>query len=162
NPSAYVTNLVFDPLQRLFVSSTEPHYDILTLSTDKTIGREVLRLTPFPAITPVTINYNYGGSNLLTEAQNWILTASNAYAATLALRAVTAEIYRISSASNNAAPATYGSPIDTLRQFLCTCAIESNYAAVFTLSGSVRTNACAGVSNLLALALPRPTTNIAL
>ncbi|MEY2407971.1 MAG: hypothetical protein QOF48_641 [Verrucomicrobiota bacterium] len=255
NPSGYMTNLVFDPLQRLFVSGTEPHYDIITLSTDRTIGREVFRLTAFPAITPVTVSYGYGGSNLLTEAQNWILTASNAYAAvphvqsrrditifdtltalvfergvgqillnrgtnwgtnitlfsyrsgdlgrsnvsselllslerttngfpgyllapmferlnsavrtntdaaTLGLRAVTAEIYRISSASNNAAPSVYGSPVEAVRHFLATCTVESNYAAVFTLSASVRSNACVGVSNLVALAMPRPTTNIAL
>jgi hypothetical protein len=255
NASAYMTNVLFDPRARLFTAGMDAHFDILTASADKTIGREVLALTAFPAITPVTFSYTYGGSNLLVEATNWVLTASNAYAATphvlsrrdltihdtltsllfeksvgriltargtnwgtnislflwratdntrsnvpqelllslemttngfpgyllvsmwqrldgavrtsntaatLALRAVTAEIYRISSASNNAAPAVYQSPVDTLRQFLDTCALETNYAAVATLSATTLSNACVSVSNMMALALPRPTTNIAL
>lgn len=255
NPSALATNISFDPTLPWLYSTPETHFDILTSAADRRIGRELLRLVPTPAITPVLVSYAYGGSNLLVEATNWVRAASNAYAVvtrptvrgditvqdtltallteravgrilttrgtnwgtnltlfpsrsadvtrsnvprslllsleratnsfpgyrltnvflrlqnavrtntdlpTASLRAVATEIYRISSASNNAAPGVYGSPVDTLRTFLATCTLDSNYLAVTTLTPANYSNACVGASNLLALAAPRPTTNLVL
>ncbi len=50
---------------------------------------------------------------------------TDAAPAVVELRALTADIYRLSSASNNAAPGTYPSPVDTLRNFIATGALYS-------------------------------------
>jgi hypothetical protein len=77
------------------------------------------------------------------------------------LRDVAVEIYRISSASNSAVPGVYPSPVNTLRDFLATGALHSNYAAI--ASGAISySGAFAAVSNLLAAVPSRPTTNIVL
>lgn len=55
---------------------------------------------------------------------------ANAPAGMIALKTLTKEIYRISSASNNAAPAKYPSPVDTLRGFFETGVLNSNYLAI--------------------------------
>jgi hypothetical protein len=57
---------------------------------------------------------------------------ANAPAGMIALKTLTTEIYRISSASNNAAPAKYPSPVDTLRNFFDTGILHSNYLAAVT------------------------------
>ena len=78
------------------------------------------------------------------------------------LRLVTAEIYRLSSASNNAAPGVYPSPIDTLREFIGSGTLHSNYLARTTLSPAQRANGFAAVAALMGTVPARPTTNIEL
>lgn len=67
------------------------------------------------------------------------------------------EIYRISSASNNAAPGKYPYPLDVLRTFIADGTLHSNYLAVTSLSAGVLASAQAGASNLLQSVIPRPT-----
>ncbi len=78
------------------------------------------------------------------------------------MRALTADIYRLSSASNNAAPGTYPSPVDTLRNFIATGALYSNYLARTSLSSGQLADAFAGVGVVLAGVPAWPTTNIEL
>ena len=54
-------------------------YNILTTNTDKTVGREMIGLVGVPPLQALTIPYTYGGSNLYTEATNWVIAASNAW-----------------------------------------------------------------------------------
>jgi hypothetical protein len=77
-------------------------------------------------------------------------------------RGVTSEIYRISSLSNNAAPGKYPSPVDTLRDFLSTGVLHSNYLAETTMTAGDLANAYAAAGQLLAAIRPRPTTNATL
>jgi hypothetical protein len=76
-PFARITNLPVIVENRLMVHATELHYNILTTNVDKTVGREMLALTAVPHISLPSIPYIYGGSNLVSEANNWVLTASN-------------------------------------------------------------------------------------
>jgi len=78
------------------------------------------------------------------------------------LRLLTSEIYRLSSASNNAAPGVYPSPVDTLREFIGSGTLHSNYLARASLSPAQRANAFAAVAAVLATVPARPTTNIEL
>ena len=87
---------------------------------------------------------------------------SSAHPDIAALRSLCDDIYRISSASNNASPGTYASPIDTLRGFLGTGVLNSNYLAVTLLSSAARLSASNGVNAALALVGGRPTTNLTL
>lgn len=78
------------------------------------------------------------------------------------LRSLTADVYRLSSASNNAAPGVYPSPVDTLRDFIATGVLHSNYLARTLLSPVQLANAYAGVAVVLAAVPGRPTTSIEL
>jgi hypothetical protein len=78
------------------------------------------------------------------------------------LRQVTAEIYRISSVSNNAAPGKYPSPVDTLRDFLSTGVLHSNYLAETTMTSAEIASAFGSVGPLLDGIPSRPTTNVTL
>jgi hypothetical protein len=78
------------------------------------------------------------------------------------LRSLTEDIYRLSSASNNAAPGAYPSPVDTLREFIATGVLQSNYLAHSLLSASQRTTAASAITAILAAVPGRPTTNIEL
>ena len=73
------------------------------------------------------------------------------------LHSLADEVYRISSLSNNAAPGYYPLPVDVLRQFLISGALQSNYAAVTLLApsdiGAAQTAAQSLISGLPA----RPT-----
>ena len=73
------------------------------------------------------------------------------------LRALGDEVYRISSLSNNAAPGYYPLPVDVLRQFLVSGALQSNYAAVTLLSPSDIGNAYTSAQTLIGELPPRPT-----
>jgi hypothetical protein len=77
-----------------------------------------------------------------------------------ALALVADEIYRLSSASNNAAPGSYPSPVNVLREFLESGSLHSNYAAVTMLSPAQLTTAATAVPAILAAVPPRPTTNL--
>lgn len=76
------------------------------------------------------------------------------------LKSLATEIYRISSASNNAAPGKYPSPIDTLRGFFETGIIHSNYAAVLTLTPANVTTALNAYTTALSNVTARPTVNL--
>ncbi len=93
-------------------------------------------------------------------------TATNAVApanlSSQALRALATDIYRISSASNNAAPGAYPSPVDTLRRFLSTGELPTNYLAASALTPNDRTSAFSVANQILASMQPRPTTNVTL
>lgn len=78
------------------------------------------------------------------------------------LRNVTAEIYRISSALNNADPGKYASPVDTLRNFLASGILLSNYLTQTTLTENDLANAYAAVAPALANVPPRPTAMVTL
>jgi hypothetical protein len=261
NPAARLSNIVTESQARLIVAATEQHYDIATAGADKRIGREMLGLVAVPDLPPpLNVPYVYGGGNLTTEANAWIVAASNAVhnlprelvkgdldiydtlvallvekkvgelllsrgqtngsnitffpfrptdvsrinfpqtellalelisggqpgyllqnihgnisnsvqAAVLPavqnLKKVTADIYRISSASNNIPSGctncpVYPSPVDTLRDFLYSGVLESNYLAHTSVSAPDRTSALSGVSAILAAVGGRPTTNIIL
>jgi hypothetical protein len=261
DPAARLSNIVVETQSRLVVAATEQHFDIATASADTRIGRELLGLVAVPVLPPpLNVPYVYGGGNLTTEANAWIIAASNAVhnlprelvkgdldiydtlvallmekkvgellvsrgqtnggnitffpfrptdvsrvnfpqtellaleligggqpgyllqnihgsisnsvqaAATLPvqnLKKVTADIYRISSASNNIPPGctncpVYPSPVDTLRDFLYTGVLESNYLAHTSVSGPDQASAFSGVSGILAAVGNRPTTNIVL
>jgi hypothetical protein len=74
-PFARLTNIAIVAEDRLVTFATEPHYNILTTNTDKTVGREMLGLTPVPPLVLPPVPYTYGGGNLGTEATNWINSA---------------------------------------------------------------------------------------
>src|SRR5262249_4877508 len=76
------------------------------------------------------------------------------------LLAVTAEIYRISSASNDVV--SLPSPVDTLRQFLATGVLHSNYLASTTLAPADLAAASAAAGQILSSITTRPTTNVTL
>jgi hypothetical protein len=65
---------------RLAAEATDLHYDILTTNVDTKVGREMIGLVPVPAQPFPVINYTFGsaGGNLMNEASNWIVAASNA------------------------------------------------------------------------------------
>lgn len=253
-PFSWLSNVTIVAGDRLVVHSTDLHYDILTTNTDTTVGRELLGLTPVPALTLPAVPYGYGGGAPSTEALNWILAASNTLnnlpRATLIsdlttdstlcallfeqkaaqllgargnvwwtnltlfplrvsdagrtnppqpqllaleqatnslpghklqtlfagisnqiatsaspsvadLRAVTRDIYRISSRLNNTNPATFASPVDELRRFLWRGDFDSNYLAACTTS-NLFNSASNGAALILAAAIPRSTTNVVL
>jgi hypothetical protein len=79
--SALVTNLFLDPRHKLFVATTEPHFNILTLAADRRIGRELVSLIPAPDVPPIKVNYAFGAAAgvLKAEASNWVAAAQAAY-----------------------------------------------------------------------------------
>jgi hypothetical protein len=79
-----------------------------------------------------------------------------------ALVRVTAEIYRLSSASNNASPGTYPSPVNVLRDFIETGVLHSNYLAVAALTMGDLAAAASGVAAVLAAPPARPTDTLVL
>jgi hypothetical protein len=77
-PSVTLSNLAIVVEDHLVVEATDLHYDIQTTNIDTTVGREMIGLMPVPAPQLPAINYTFGGGSLATEANNWILAASNA------------------------------------------------------------------------------------
>jgi hypothetical protein len=78
------------------------------------------------------------------------------------LKAITADIYRISSHSNNAAPGTYPPPVDVLRQFIWSGVIHANYLPHLGREPEIIDLALAGVTDALASVTSRPATNLTL
>jgi hypothetical protein len=84
------------------------------------------------------------------------------------LKNLTAEIYRISSASNNVPPGVttgwpvFPSPINTLRHFLRTGELESNYLARSTMSSAQLQIAFNNAQAILASIGPRPVATLLL
>jgi hypothetical protein len=64
--------------------------------------------------------------------------------------------------SNNVAPGQYPSPVDTLREFIESGVLHSNYLAATTLDANELSAAIAGVGQALAGVSSRPTTNLVL
>jgi hypothetical protein len=75
------------------------------------------------------------------------------------LKALTIDIYRISSLSNNAAPAAYPSPINVLRDFLATGNLHSNYFSARNPAINLATAHTAANSALAAVS-GRPTATV--
>jgi hypothetical protein len=78
------------------------------------------------------------------------------------LRDLATDVYRISALSNNAAPGKYPSPVDTIRGFLETGVLNSNYLAATTLGAADLAAAQTGATQVLAGVTTRPTTNVIL
>ncbi len=78
------------------------------------------------------------------------------------LNAVATDIYRISSALNNATPGRYPSPLDTLRDFLTTGTLQSNYLAAATLAPADLASGLSGVAQVLNGVPPRPVVTVQL
>jgi len=81
-------------------------------------------------------------------------------AASLNLRRLALDFYRISSLSNNATPGRYPLPVDALRQFIASGVVHSNYALVTAVSPADQTSARAATVALLAALKPRPVTTL--
>ena len=79
-----------------------------------------------------------------------------------ALVNLTADIYRINAASNNAAPGVFPSPVDTVRHFLETGVLHSNYLAVAGWDEVDLAEAQEGVAQSLASSLARPFETVVL
>ena len=79
--SALVTNIFIDPQHKLLVAATEQHFDVQALALDPRIGRELIRLIPAPEVSPIEVNYQFGGAAgvLNAEALNWVVAAQAAY-----------------------------------------------------------------------------------
>lgn len=80
--------------------------------------------------------------------------------ASLTLRQLALDFYRISSLSNNATPGRYPLPVDALRQFIATGVVHSNYAAVTSVSPADQNTARAAALALLAGLKPRPVVTL--
>ncbi len=78
-PAGILTNIPIVAEDRFVSVATDPNYPILTAQPDTNIGREMLELFPLPTPTFPSVPYTFGGGNLLTEAHNWIIAASNLY-----------------------------------------------------------------------------------
>ena len=78
-PVAPISNLLMIAQDCLLSYATDPHYDILTTKTDKTVGREMIGLVVLPPITFPPVPYVYGGGNITNEALNWVAAASNLF-----------------------------------------------------------------------------------
>lgn len=79
HPFARLTNIAIVADERLITRATELHYRILTTNTDTIVGREMLGLSAVPPLVLPSVSYAYGGSNIFTEAANWLKTASNTF-----------------------------------------------------------------------------------
>ena len=77
---ALVTNVVTPTSERFVGVATDAHYDLITPSTDKRLGREMIGLVPVPPAEPaIEVAYTYGGGDLQLEAEAWVAAARNAY-----------------------------------------------------------------------------------
>jgi hypothetical protein len=261
-PAVILSNIVVDTGMRLLVADSATHFDVVTPSPDKRIGRELLRVFDTTGFShPVTLPATWMGDNIQSEANTWIAAAANvllntprqtvagdmtiydtltallverkieeilldrgfmqysnltlfpfrpldverqsASAAELLalesklddqhpaysmsqiertvetmvdlpdptgypqLRLVTSEIYRLSSASNNVPPGAvswplFPSPVNTLRDFLATGQLQSNYLAYVSLSTSDLGTAFNQARSILDSLQPRPFTNVTL
>jgi hypothetical protein len=79
-PVGILSNITFLSEDRLVSYVTDSHFNIVTSNSDKTVGREMLGLVATPPIQFPKVSYVYAGGNLTSEANNWIIAASNAYA----------------------------------------------------------------------------------
>ncbi len=81
NPSLKIEGLP-SPFEGLLAGFTTPaHFDVYTLSSDKTIGRELVKLIVAPPATPVVVNYTWSNSVVAAEVAAWSNAAQSAYAA---------------------------------------------------------------------------------
>src|SRR5262249_51014233 len=78
-PVARLTNIIIVAEDRLVAHATDPHYNILTTNTDKSVGREMLGLVAVPPLTLPAVPYAYGGGSLSNEAFGWVTAASNVF-----------------------------------------------------------------------------------
>ena len=77
-PAVGLSNITIIVENRLVTEATDRHFNILTANPDTKVGREMIGLVPVPAPQLPPINYTFGGGSLATEANNWIMAASNA------------------------------------------------------------------------------------
>src|SRR5262249_47005373 len=79
NPAARLSNIVVETTARLFLVTTEPHYDLVTTpGTDRRLGREMAAIRVMPVFSnALAVPYVYGGGGT-NEADAWIAAASNA------------------------------------------------------------------------------------
>lgn len=80
--------------------------------------------------------------------------------ASLQLRRLALDVYRISSLSNNVVPGRYPLPVDVLRQFIATGVLHSNYLAATSLTPAQRAEAATASTQLLNGLKPRPVVNL--
>lgn len=99
----------------------------------------------------LALDSNNPGYNLTALSSN-ILSYLQTNSGASPLRQLAFDIYRISSLSNNASPGVYELPVDAIRGFLITGALDPAYAAVTPLNGATLA-AAAGAANTLLNAL---------
>jgi hypothetical protein len=75
--AARISGLPVDPRLPLLIAATDPHFDIETVASDPSAGRELIRLLSPPPASPVGVSYAYGsaGGTPLAEANAWIAAA---------------------------------------------------------------------------------------
>jgi hypothetical protein len=127
------------------------HSNLLSLETNQLVASTGLPDPAFPAFKLVDL---YQGISLAVT--------SSPSGSIERLRALAAEIYRISAVSNNVAPGRFPSPVDTLRAFLETGTLHSNYVAASTYTAQDLIAATTGVSAVFASISQRPTAEMLL
>jgi hypothetical protein len=80
----------------------------------------------------------------------------------VALQNMAAEIYRLSAASNNAAPGFYRAPLDVLREFIRFGTLATNYLTTGSFPEPQTANAIVGIHSILDQVGSRPVTNLTL
>jgi hypothetical protein len=77
-PRAYLTNVPIIAENRLVTLASESHFSIVCTNADQRMGRELLSLTPVPALRFPTISNTYVAGNITNAANAWVTAASNA------------------------------------------------------------------------------------
>ncbi len=247
--SALFADVFLDPDQKLYIVATEPHFDVVTAAKDTRIGRELVTLVPSPVVPPITVDYAFGASGGLLNAESaaWVAAAKVAYLGAIketrsqnipivntlvaalfehklrqilatnvtlfpfrpadakqtafgdwtrqllehtdptlpaydlqqmavsleklvvmatpevqALNALAREIYRVSSAFNNAAPGQYPLPLDVIRDFLSMGVMHTNYLVTGVFPAPMLSDAADGAQFIIENIGSRPMTNLTL
>ncbi len=85
-PGVFNPSLAFkalpSPYDGLIAGLTTPaHFDLDTTQTNKTIGRELVKLVVAPTVAPVAVSYTWSGGAQATEVTAWSNAARIAYSA---------------------------------------------------------------------------------
>lgn len=148
---APTNQITFTPFRPQDAGRTNPvHATVLSLQTNLLLNTG----DPDPAFP------GYNLQSLFTSLNTAVTSPPTA--SIQELRELAAEVYRISSLSNNAAPSRYPSPVDTLRRFIAAGELHSNYLAVTSFSGADLSNAATGVAQALGGATQRPLAKLQL
>lgn len=128
-------------------------------SGDASLERPTLdQITAIGTGSATTTAYNV--FTAFTNIRQQVLTSTNV--TIVALQNVAKEVYRISSAYNDASPGTYDLPVDVLRKFLATRVLDPAYTNKALLAPITLTRAAAGVTNILASITNRPSASFTL
>jgi len=100
-PAVRVTNLMIVAEDRLVVSATDLHYNILTTNADTKIGREMIGLTPVPAPPFPTVSYA-AASNAYNNLSRAVVTNDLTIHSTLESLLFELKVAQLLGASSNA------------------------------------------------------------